>query len=160
MRDTKYVEISEFWEFEKENCENLDEADKQYLKPFSRSYCCKLWNEYVSEKHRHLMLVENQSDWKIQNKTVQEYNWFEDWNNDQFDAFNVNIAPILNWQENDEVYFFWSRYSGLETEWRFVCKYWMSFLYEDEMNIVINPGSEQVLIIGVNGYVALGSRVS
>jgi hypothetical protein len=35
-----------------------------------------------------------------------------------------------------------------------ICKFWICFLYEDEMNIIINPKSEMAFMIGVNGYVA------
>jgi|GEM_PF-2055497 len=154
----KYEDIDDLWVFKEKWCENIKESDKPFLKPLSDKYCAELWAEYVSEQHRHLMLVNDDAEWKIKEKVIQEYSWMPDWNNDNISAFQENIAPLLNWNTDEQVYFFWGRNSGLETQWKYLCCYWIAFLYDDEMNIVINPKSEKVLILGVHGYVATGTR--
>lgn len=62
----------------------------------------------------------------------------------------------------NSLFFFWGKSSGLEADWTFVCEYLISFLYDDEISIVINPNSQQdsqqVLILGVHGYVAIGHK--
>ena len=155
-----YGDINKVWMFDLSHCENIEASDKEELKLLSESYCSELWSEYVTDKHRHLMLVHKDEDWKITNKVSQQYNWLSDWNNDKHVAFYRIVAPLLQWEMDDIVYFFWNRHSGIETQWNLVCKYWISFLYDDEMNIVVNPKSNNVLILGVHGYVAIGERAA
>ncbi len=88
----------------------------------------------------------------------QEYNWQEDWNNNTIEAFEENIKPLTNWKAEDTVFFFWNKSSGIETTWSLICKYWISFLYEDEANIIVNPKSKNVIILSVNGSLAIAER--
>ena len=104
------------------------------------------------------MLANLDSELKFKSEEKQKYAWLNDWNEDNYDAFKEKIAPLFSWHPEDEVLFFWGRNAGLETNWKYLCKYWIAFLYDDEMNIVINPSSSEVLILGVNGYVAKALR--
>ena len=154
----KYDDISSLWMFDKAYCENIVESEKKFLKPLSEHYCSQLWRKYVSEKQLHLMLANLDSELKFKDEEKQKYAWLNDWNEDNYDAFKEKIAPLFSWHPEDEVLFFWGRNAGLETNWKYLCKYWIAFLYDDEMNIVINPSSSEVLILGVNGYVAKALR--
>ncbi|WP_082815783.1 DUF2947 family protein [Flavobacterium chilense] len=133
-------------------------ADKPQIKALTDYYCAQLWTEYVSETKHHLMLVNDLKDWKIKNEIKKEYNWQEDWNNNTIEAFEENVKPLTNWKAEDIVFFFWNKSSGIETTWSLICKYWISFLYEDEANIIVNPKSKNVIILSVNGSLAIAER--
>nr|WP_245179138.1 DUF2947 family protein [Flavobacterium chilense] len=128
------------------------------MKALTDYYCAQLWTEYVSETKHHLMLVNDLKDWKIKNEIKKEYNWQEDWNNNTIEAFEENVKPLTNWKAEDIVFFFWNKSSGIETTWSLICKYWISFLYEDEANIIVNPKSKNVIILSVNGSLAIAER--
>lgn len=154
----QYDDIEEIWFFEPTYCHNIDPKDLQMIHPLTPQYASKLWGTLVSPKHRHLMTIEG-NNWYIKNERKVDYNWEVDWEEDRFDAFTEHIAPLLKWDTDHDVLFFWGRYTALEAPWKLLCKYWISLLYEDEMNIVINPKSNRVLILGTRGYVAIGERV-
>lgn len=130
------------------------------IKPLTENYSKQLWNQHISEKQRHLMLVKSDDDWNITNveSFAKEWNWGTSWNEEDYPAFEKNVKHRLDWDSSDMVYFFWGRYTGAETNWETVYKYWIPFMYEDEMNIILNPKSEKVLIIGVSGSIAIGER--
>jgi len=65
----------------------------------------------------------------------------------------------VDWKEDDSVIFFWNQSSGIETKWRLICKYWISLLYEDEANIIINPKSKKVIILSTNGNLSIADRI-
>ena len=44
--------------------------------------------------------------------------------------------------------------SAVKTTWRTLCDYWIEFMYEDELNIVINPKDTKALLIGIGSYLA------
>ncbi|QKX04050.1 DUF2947 family protein [Aquimarina sp. TRL1] len=140
---------------------NDNETIPNKIKPLTENYSKKLWNNYVSEKHRHLMMVTSDDDWKIKNleSFVNEWSWETSWNENDEGAFEKNVKHRLDWDANDMIYFFWGRYTGAETNWETLYKYWIPFMYEDEMNIVVNPKSKKVLVIGVHGSIAIGERI-
>ncbi len=154
----RYTNINKWWEFSPEYCSNLDEKDKSQLKPLQTEYCQKLWKQYVSEKHQHLMKIKSDDDWNIYQKELQPYNWEKDWENDKYNAFFENVMPLVSWGESDMVYFFQNSTCGIEAPWKLICKYWMSFLYEDEASIIINPKSETAILLIVGGHIELRKR--
>ncbi|MTH13988.1 DUF2947 family protein [Flavobacterium sp. LC2016-01] len=155
----KYEALEKFYYFEKEYCYPvLTVTDKPQIKALTDHYCSQLWNEYVSETKHHLMLVNDLKDWKIKNEIKKEYNWQKDWNNNIIEAFEENIKPLLDWKDEDPVFFFWNKFSGIETTWSLICKYWISFLYEDEANILVSPKSKNVIILSVNGNLTIAER--
>ena len=107
------------------------------------------------------MMVTSDNEWNIKNVKSfnKEWNWCKSWEEDDYSAFEKNVRHRLNWNAKDLIYFFWGRYTATETNWETLYKYWIPFMYEDEMNIVLNPNSMNVLIIGVNGSIAIGERV-
>ena len=149
----KFKNKNEIWFFGDKYCENITEDERARIRVLTEGYSSLLWRKYVSEQHRHLMLVEN-DEWKLSDVTKSSYNWTNDWNDDIEEAFSHNIAKLLPWKLDDEVLFFWQESSSVMAPWWLICKCWMCFLYEDEMNIIVNPGSEVAIMIGVNGYVA------
>jgi hypothetical protein len=155
----KYDSLNKFYYFENEYCyPTLSDSDKLEINAFANNYCSQLWNKYVSESKKHLMLINNPEEWKIKNEIKKEYNWQNDWNETNTEAFNENVKPLIDWKEDDEVVFFWNKYSGIESKWDMICKYWISFLYDDESNIIINPKSKQVIILSTNGNLSIAER--
>ncbi len=165
-KNKKYIDFKD-WFYIKDffvECSKRFFKDKNTIpnkiKPLTENYSKQLWNTYISEKQRHLMLVKSDDDWKI-NKVesfAKEWNWGTSWNKEEYPAFEKNVKHRLNWDDEDVIYFFWGRYTAAETNWETLCKYWIPFMYEDEMNIVFNPKSQKVLIIGVHGSIAIGER--
>jgi hypothetical protein len=149
----KFEDKNEIWFFGDEYCENITVDERACIKVLTEESSASMWRKYVSEQHRHLMLVEN-DEWKLSEVRQLSYSWLNDWNNDIPDAFSNNLAKTLPWVLDDEVLFFWNRTSSVMAPWWLICKFWICFLYEDEMNIIINPKSEMAFMIGVNGYVA------
>lgn len=152
----KYGNLMDWWTFGTEYCKPIDPGHLYLLKPLTPSYCAKLWYKYVSKTHRHLMLVG--SDRKIYDEKKINYNWEDGWERDDYSFMTKNIAPLLDWKEEDQIFFFWGRYTGLETTWKLFCEYWIPFMYDDEKNIIINPSSESVLILAVHGCLEIGKR--
>jgi hypothetical protein len=155
----KYDPPEKFYYFENEYCyPTLTDYDKPEIKAFASNYCSELWSKYISESKKHLMLINNSEEWKIKNEIKKEYNWQKDWNDTNIGAFNENVKPLIDWEEDDEVMFFWNKYSGIESKWNIICKYWISFLYDDESNIIINPKSKKVIILSTNGSLSIAER--
>ncbi|OXA70529.1 hypothetical protein B0A67_14965 [Flavobacterium aquidurense] len=156
----KYDAPEKLYCFENEYCTPaLTKDDKAKIKALTDDYCSELWDKYVSKNKRHLMLINHPEELKIKNEIKKEYNWQNDWNESNIDAFNKNVKNLIDWDEDDSVLFFWNKFSGIETTWRLICKYWISFLYEDEANIVINPKSKKVIILSTNGNLSLADRL-
>lgn len=155
----RYEALEKFYYFGNDYCDpKLTDLDKSEIKALSDDYCAELWNEYVSETKNHLMLVNDPKDWKIKNEIKKEYNWQADWNNTNIEALTANVRPFTDWKDDDTILFFWNQSSGVETTWGLICKYWISFLYEDEANIMVNPKSKNVIILSVNGNLAIAER--
>jgi hypothetical protein len=155
----EYDSLEKFYYFENEYCyQTLTDSDKPEIKAFTNNYCSELWNKYISESKKHLMLINHTEQWKIKNEVKKEYNWQKDWNDNNIDAFKENVKPIIDWEEEDEVMFFWNKYTGIESKWGIICKYWISFLYDDESNIIINPKSKKVIILSTNGNLSVAER--
>ncbi|KFF16058.1 DUF2947 family protein [Flavobacterium hydatis] len=155
----KYDSLNKFYYFENEYCyPTLSDSDKLEINAFANNYCSQLWNKYVSESKKHLMLINNPEEWKIKNEIKKEYNWQNDWNETNTEAFSENVKSLIDWEEDDEVMFFWNKYSGIESKWRIICKYWISFLYDDESNIIINPKNKKVIILSTNGNLSIAER--
>lgn len=155
----KYDALEKFYYFENEYCDPiLSNDDKPEIRALTDEYCSELWNKYVSESKNHLMLINHPEEWKIKNEIKKEYNWQKDWNDTIIEVFNENIKPIIDWKDDDIVIFFWNNCSGIETTWSLICKYWISFLYEDEANIIINPKSKNVIILSTNGNLSIADR--
>ncbi len=163
-KNKKYIEFKD-WFYIKEffvECSqrffNSQDTIPNKIKPLTENYSKLLWNKYISEKQRHLMLVKSDDDWNITNveSFAKEWNWGTSWNEEDYSAFEKNVKHKLDWKSSDVVYFFWGRYTAAETNWETVYKYWIPFMYEDEMNIILNPKSKKVLIIGVQGSIAIG----
>ena len=144
---------NEFWFFGDEYCEGITEDERARIRVLTKDYSSLMWRKYISDQHRHLMLVRN-DEWKVTDVKQSSYNWTNDWNDDVPEAFSQNIAKLVPWHFDDEALFFWQESSSVMAPWWLICKYWMCFLYEDEMNIIVNPDSKVVIMIGVNGYVA------
>ncbi|GAA0718264.1 hypothetical protein GCM10009430_16160 [Aquimarina litoralis] len=166
-KNKKYINFND-WFYIKEffvECSqqffNTDDTIPNKIKPLSENYARQLWNTYVSEKHRHLMMVKSDEDWNITNvkSFAQEWNWGTSWNQNEYSAFEKHVKDRLDWEDHDIIYFFWGRYTAAEISWETLYKYWIPFMYEDEMNIVINPKSSMVLIIGVSGSIGIGERI-
>lgn len=156
----KYDAPEKLYCFENEYCTPaLTKDDKAKIKALTDDYCSELWDKYVSKNKRHLMLINHPEELKMKNEIKKEYNWQNDWNESNIDAFNKNVKNLIDWDEDDSVLFFWNKFSGIETTWRLICKYWISFLYEDEANIVINPKSKKVIILSTNGNLSLADRL-
>ena len=156
----KYEALEKFYYFKNEYCEpQLTPIDKPEIKALSDDYCATLWTEYVSENKKHLMLINHPEEWKIKNEVKKEYNWQNDWNESDIEAFDKNVKNLMDWKEDDSVIFFWNKSSGIETKWRLICKYWISLLYEDEANIIINPKSKKVIILSTNGNLSIADRI-
>lgn len=156
----KYDAPEKLYCFENEYCTPaLTKDDKAKIKALTDDYCSELWDKYVSKNKRHLMLINHPEELKIKNEIKKEYNWQNDWNESNIDAFNKNVKNLIDWDEDDSVLFFWNKFSGIKTTWRLICKYWISFLYEDEANIVINPKSKKVIILSTNGNLSLADRL-
>ena len=159
LQNQKYDSIDKLYYFENDYCiPILEDCDKSKIRVLSNNYCSELWNEYVSEKHKHLMLINEAENWKIENEISKDYNWEKDWNENNIKAFEENIKPLIDFKEDDKILYFWSKYAGIETEWKIICKYWIAFLYEDESNIIINPKKSKVLILSTNGNISIGNR--
>lgn len=156
----KYDAPEKLYCFENEYCTPaLTKDDKAKIKALTDDYCSELWDKYVSKNKRHLMLINHPEELKMKNEIKKEYNWQNDWNESNIDAFNKNVKNLIDWDKDDSVLFFWNKFSGIETTWRLICKYWISFLYEDEANIVINPKSKKVIILSTNGNLSLADRL-
>lgn len=156
----KYEALEKFYYFENDYCEpQLTDVDQPEIKALTDDYCAALWTEYVSENKRHLMLINHPEEWKIKNEIKEEYNWQNDWNESNIDAFDKNVKNLIDWKEEDSVIFFWNKSSGIETKWALIYKYWISFLYEDEANIIINPKSKKVIILSTNGNLSIADRI-
>ncbi len=158
-RAKKYIDINELYEFSPEYCKDIKTEHKAKLKPLATNYCNQLWNEYVTEEHRHLMLIRDNEELKFKELRKCDFNWQDHWDSNNYDAFTNELAPIVDWNLKDTVYFFWGRYNGLETTWEVMCEYWIPFLYEEEKNIIINPQSELVVVLSVHGMVEIGKRI-
>ncbi|WP_409415847.1 DUF2947 family protein [Flavobacterium sp. PS2] len=155
----KYDSLEKFYYFENEYCyPTLSDSDKGEIKAFANNYCSQIWDKYISESQKHLMLINNPDQWKIKNEIKKEYNWQNDWNETNTEAFNENVKSLIDWEEDDEVMFFWNKYSGIESKWGIICKYWISFLYDDESNIIINPKNKKVIILSTNGNLSIAER--
>ncbi|QDW20514.1 DUF2947 family protein [Flavobacterium sp. KBS0721] len=156
----KYEALEKFYYFENDYCEpQLTDVDQPEIKALTDDYCAALWTEYVSENKRHLMLINHPEELKIKNEVKKEYNWQNDWNESNIDAFDKNVKNLIDWKEEDSVIFFWNKSSGIETKWALIYKYWISFLYEDEANIIINPKSKKVIILSTNGNLSIADRI-
>ena len=156
----KYEALEKFYYFENDYCDpKLTETDKTEIKALADDYCAGLWTEYVSENKNHLMLINSPDELKIKNESKQEYNWQNDWNDGNIKAFKENVKNRIDWKDNDSVIFFWNKTSGIESKWAMICKYWISFLYEDEANIIINPKSGKAIILSTNGNLSIGDRL-
>lgn len=155
----KYEALEKFYYFENDYCDpKLIDIDKPEIKALTDDYCAALWNEYVSESKKHLMLINNPEEWKIKNESRQEYNWQNDWNDSNIEAFKENVKSLIDGKDDDSVIFFWNKTSGVESKWALICKYWISFLYEDEANIIINPKSKKAIILSTNGNLSIADR--
>ncbi|MBF4485140.1 DUF2947 family protein [Flavobacterium sp. CSZ] len=156
----KYEALEKFYYFENDYCDpKLTNIDKPEIKALTDDYCAVLWHEYVSENKKHLMLVNNPEESKVKNEIKKEYNWLKDWNDSSPEAFNENVKNLLDWKDDDSVIFFWNKTSGIESKWALICKYWISFLYEDEANIIINPKSRKAIILSTNGNLSIADRL-
>ncbi len=156
----KYDVLEKFYYFENEYCEpQLTDVDQPEIKALTDDYCAALWSEYVSGNKRHLMLINHPEELKIKNEIKKEYNWQNDWNESNIDAFDKNVKNLIDWEDDDSVIFFWNKTSGIESKWALICKYWISFLYEDEANIIINPKSRKAIILSTNGNLSLAERL-
>lgn len=131
------------------------------VKPLSENYAQELWNKNISKKYGHAIMMQSDKDWRINNiqSFAKDWNWEASWSEDDYSAFEKNVKHRLDWEAEDIIYFFWNHHTAAETDWEILYKYWIPFMYEDEMNMVFNPKSKKVLLIGVNGSIAVGERI-
>lgn len=148
------------WFFDPKYCEGLTEEDRAKIKLLRPNYCLKIWSRFVTEKHRHLMLVNSDEDLKYADLKSLNYNWGEDWDLNNDNGLKDGLSDHVNWADDDKVFFLYGRYAGYETTWAVFLRYWLSFFYEDEKNILINPKDETVVIFTVHGQVEVGTRNS
>jgi hypothetical protein len=143
--------VGNFYFFENDYClPALEESDKMKIQFLSEDECSTYWEKYVSKKHDQLLQIPIN-----ENINYLNYNWEKDWIENNTEAFNVHIKPLIVYQNNDEVLFFWNKSTGVKTEWSIVCKYWIAFLFEDEGNILINPSHPTVLFLSTHGKILL-----
>ncbi len=109
--------------------------------------CISKWEEFVSEKNRHFMLL-NDDEWpsEIVRSNNSFYNWFDDWNNNNYSGFG-SILKKLDIPLENQIFLFWMKEIAAETTWDIFCKFWINFLYEDEGVILVVQNSNKALIL-------------
>jgi hypothetical protein len=143
--------LEKFYFFEEGYCiPVLEEKDKVKIQFLTEEECSDFWEKYVSKKYDHWLQIPINESINYLN-----YNWEKDWIENNIEAFDVHIKPLIGYQNNDEVLFFWNKSTGVKTEWNIICKYWITFLFEDEGNILINPSHPSVLYLSTHGKILL-----
>ncbi len=158
--DEKYGKLEHLWEFGAAYCKEIKPAHKIALKPLSSSYSAKLWEKYVSTTQKHLMQIKKDAEANFKELHLIDYNWLEDWELDNYYAFKQKLAPLVTWDRNDKVYFFWKKSIGIETTWEVFCEYWIPFFYEDEANIIINSNDKKCIVFSSNGMIYIGTHIN
>ena len=127
---------------------------ERHIAPLKKEESSKIWEEAISLEHQHLMQL-NDKEWsRLEVQQLSSWEWEESWQMNDYDAFYNFFQDKFRWKEDERVLFFWMKESAVETTWRTLCDYWIEFMYEDELNMVINPKDIKALIIGINSYVA------
>ena len=154
----KYVDMNKYegnWFFY-DKAVPVNEQDIKLIKPLTKQYSIFLWSKYISQKNRHLMLLEK-NEWPNLLK-IQEYNWAEDWNERNYNGLSEYLINKASFIDDDLIYFFWMKETGVETTWAIFLKYWINFLFEDEGPILISPEKDDAFSFGPSGTVLIGKR--
>ena len=119
-----------------------------HIVSLDKDVASKIWESSISTQHEHLMQL-NDEEWRQLEviKFTSVWDWEESWQKDEYDAFYNFFQDKFKWKDDDKVLFFWMKGSAVETTWRTLCDYWIEFMYEDELNIVINPKDTKALLI-------------
>ena len=126
-----YIDIKKFkmgWRFTDENYNLLPSGDLLKIKPIIESDSEIIWRKYVSQNHRHLMLL-GEDD--IRYETVLRLNWEDEKSGKKI------LSDIQGIDYSQAIIFMWSPKNSVETIWGLVVNYWTDFFYPSDDNIVI-----------------------
>ena len=130
---------------------DVSPADLAAILTFTQAYSATLWNRYVSAKGRHLMLMDD-SDWPNQaGGEHQTLPWYPD-NLPAEDEFAEQLAKQVPFVPSDKIYFFWGKYTGVETTWELFLRYWPRFFFDDEGPILVVPSSMTAIVFCLESY--------
>lgn len=124
--DNKYISMDEFnrsWYFYDEEIRVSDE-DIKNIKPFTYIYSELLWSLYISNHNCHFNFLDHDDKVKILNK--EAYNWLEDWNKCKYENLKNYLSINVPYKQSDTIIVFWSKASGVETNWNTFTKYWVN----------------------------------
>ncbi|QTD49462.1 DUF2947 family protein [Sulfidibacter corallicola] len=141
------------------NDPEMSEADLDGIDVLEEGECSNLWQEYVSEKNRHFMLLAD-DEWpaKVVGPAEPWYIWEDEWNRGKYDNFKSALFTLgINGEST--LYVFWGKETGVKTNWRIFTNNWANFLYEDEGCILIVLDSKTAVILS-NGRAWKGDRGS
>lgn len=155
----KYIDFNDFegrWYFEDKDA-FVSANDKNEIKPLASKYSSKLWEQCISVYNNHFMLIDSKEKFTA-SLEKQSYNWKADWNNGTYETFANYLISLISYNENDTIITFWNKELAVETRWRIFIRNWISFLFDDEGLVVINPRNEEVLVFCINGVLLKGKR--
>ena len=153
----KYIDMNDFagnWFFYQDEI-MIPQNHIARIKPLSKKYSNFLWKQYVSKTGEHLMTIENH---EVLLELQEVYNFIDDWNQNNYSNLREELQKHLNYDYNDQIFFFWGCGTSVETTWEIFLRHWINFLFEDEGPILINPRSKKVIIFGSTGSVLIGLK--
>jgi hypothetical protein len=160
FNNSRYVNIEECsknWYFYDEEI-RVPSEDIKNIKPLSVGYSGLLWEQYISNRNRHFMLLD--SDDKLSLLEKQDYNWLDDWNNGTYENFTNYLSRNLPYKQCDTIIVFWSKESAVETNWSIFIKHWANFFFDDEGVALVNTMNETTLVFCSYGVLLKGKRTS
>ena len=133
----------------------LDLCDHDKIKPMNASRSAQIWNENISKKSPTADHFEK-GEWPVSDLWDQEMSWQIPWDEDE--DLPCAFIAFFPWEENQIVYFCYSKDNLIETSWSMFKKYWKNFLFYDDKPILLGRRRKEVAIFEQNGFLRLGRR--
>lgn len=140
------------------NDPKVSDDDLKQIKPLTKESSSNNWNRLISEKHRHLALYRTAEQTWLNALERLDYNWEDDWNKNDMKSFAVFLSSKLNIPEDEPVWFFWMKESGVKTKWGVFLRNWINFLYEDEAPVLYVEGKNTAILFRPGGMVFAGKK--
>jgi len=117
-------------EFESVNLENTFLLSKIDAK--------NMWENYIDKNSRPFHLLDD-LHWLYSGHSNDIGNWIDAYNNDDYRSVSAILDSFMNWQDEEELLFFMSRFFVIRTTWKDFKSGWINFLMsEDDSPVLLN----------------------
>lgn len=128
----------------------LEEQHKDKVRFMSAAFCRNLWKDHFTNVESHYL--RELYDLKSIDSIIKNAN-----GRDFYDLYEKRVQSLVGWEKNTEIYYCNGSTNCIKSEWGIICKYWVTSIYEDNYNLIINP-IDQKFIISIEYETFIGSK--